>query len=89
MKHAPVMKGVYLRSSSYRGRAVETAELVHVDTGVFGFTDRNLYFAGPSKSHAVRGWTWGLQGCGVSEASGVITQNGWFVYNAVVQLASR
>lgn len=43
-----VMKGVYLRSSAFRGHPVETAENVHVDTGAFVITNKHLFFQGAS-----------------------------------------
>jgi hypothetical protein len=43
-----VAKGVYLRSSAYRGRPVERTETVPADKGLAAFTDRHLYFAGAS-----------------------------------------
>ena len=45
-----VMKGVYYRVGAFQGQPVERIERVHLDTGYVVITDKNLYFAGPSKS---------------------------------------
>jgi hypothetical protein len=45
-----VMKGVYYRTGSFKGHAVEHTERVHIDTGWVVITNKNIYFAGPQKS---------------------------------------
>ncbi|TAK99421.1 MAG: hypothetical protein EPO08_16480 [Rhodospirillaceae bacterium] len=45
-----IMKGVRYRMGAYKGHMVDKTQRVHVDTGVTVITDRNIYFAGPSKS---------------------------------------
>lgn len=49
-----VAKGVYLRTGGFRGRPVETEEMVYVDSGLLGVTTRHVYFAGDQKSFRVR-----------------------------------
>ena len=45
-----VMKGVYYRVGAFKGQAVEHTERVHLDSGLVVITDKNIYFAGSSKS---------------------------------------
>jgi hypothetical protein len=42
-----MMKGVYLRSSEYRGERINTSELRSVGTGLLVVTNKNLFFYGP------------------------------------------
>lgn len=41
-----VMKGVYLRTSSFRGHPVETTQAVHLGTGAFIITNKHVFFHG-------------------------------------------
>jgi len=41
-----VMKGVYLRSSGYRGERIQTSELQSAGDGLLVVTNRNLFFYG-------------------------------------------
>jgi hypothetical protein len=42
-----IMKGVYLRSSDYRGERIQNSELQSVGTGLLAITNKNLFFYGP------------------------------------------
>jgi hypothetical protein len=42
-----LMKGVYLRSSGYKGERIRTDELQSVGTGYLVVTNKNLFFYGP------------------------------------------
>ena len=49
-----VAKGVYVRPGTFRGRTVETKEMVHTDTGTMGITTKHIYFTGSEKSFRIR-----------------------------------
>lgn len=48
-----VAKGVYLRSSAFRGEPVRTEYLSEEGTGLFAVTNRAVYFYSPSKSFKI------------------------------------
>jgi hypothetical protein len=93
-----VMKGVYYRTGSFKGRAVEHTERVHIDTGWVVVTSKNIYFAGPSKSTRIP-YTKIVSFDPYSDGVGVmrdattakpqifVTGDGWFTYNLVTNLA--
>lgn len=93
-----VMKGVYYRVGAFKGQAINTTERVHVDTGILVFTDKNIYFAGPSKSLRLP-YTKIVSFLPFSDGVGIIrdtatakpqifvTGDGWFSHNLVANLA--
>lgn len=92
-----IAKGVYLRSSAFRGHPVETAETVHADTGLLGFTDKHIYFAGPAKSFRVPyrkivSFEPFSDGIGIQRDAAsakpqtFVTGDGWFTYNLAINL---
>lgn len=93
-----VMKGVYYRVSSFKGRAVDEVERVHIDTGWVAVTNKNIYFAGPQKSvrlpypKIVTFEPFG-DGIGVIRDTATakpqffVTGDGWFTYNLITNLA--
>jgi hypothetical protein len=93
-----VMKGVYYRTSAFKGHAVEYTERVHVDTGLVAVTNKNLYFVGPKKSvrlsyAKIVSFEPFDNGIGVmrdaatAKAQIFVTGDGWFTYNLVTNLA--
>lgn len=42
-----VCKGVYLRTSAFKGKPVETSEMVHAGTGSLILTTKHVFFQGP------------------------------------------
>lgn len=48
-----VMKGVYLRTSSCKGRPVEYSETMFIGEGLMGITQKHIYFSSPAKSFRV------------------------------------
>jgi len=93
-----VMKGVYYRTGSFKGRAVEHTERVHIDTGWVVVTSKNIYFAGPSKSTRIPyakivSFEPYSNGVGVirdattAKPQTFVTGDGWFTYNLVANLA--
>lgn len=93
-----VMKGVYYRTGSFKGRAVDHTERVHIDTGWVVVTNKNIYFAGPAKSTRIP-YTKIVSFEPYSDGVGVmrdattakpqtfVTGDGWFTYNLVTNLA--
>lgn len=95
-----VMNGVYYRVGAFGGHAVESTERVHVDTGWFVVTDKNIYFAGPQKSLRIPygkivSFEAFSDGIGVMRDSTTakpqifVTGDGWFTYNLVANLARQ
>lgn len=95
-----VMEGVYYRVGAFKGRAVESTERVHVDSGWFVVTDKNIYFAGPRKSLRIPygkivSFDAFSDGIGVvrdsttAKSQFFITGDGWFTYNLVANLAKQ
>lgn len=93
-----VMRGVYYRSSAFRGHAVERTERLHVDTGLLIITNQNIYFAGPAKSirlpyRKIVSFQPFSDGVGVvrdatsAKPQIFVTGDGWFTYNLVTNLA--
>jgi hypothetical protein len=93
-----VMKGVYYRVGSFKGRPVDVQETVHVDTGAFGVTDRHIYFAGRTKAFRIRhdnvvSLTPYSDGIGIQRDAptatlqSFVTGDGWFTYNLLANLS--
>jgi hypothetical protein len=93
-----VMKGVYYRVGAFKGEPVEHTERVHVDSGWFVVTNKNIYFAGPHKSLRVAyakivSFEPFSDGMGVMRDAATarpqifVTGDGWFTYNLVTNLA--
>lgn len=89
-----VAKGVYLRSSSFKGHPVESSEIVEVDTGLLGITTKHIYFAGSVKSFRIKfdkivSYTPYEDGLGIQRDAQTakpqifINNDGWFLYNLV------
>lgn len=45
-----IMKGVYYRTSAFKGRPVDTTYLSQIASGVLAITDKNLYYSSQEKS---------------------------------------
>lgn len=93
-----VMKGVYYRTGSFKGRSVEHTERVHMDTGLVAITNKHIYFAGSAKSTRIPytkivSFEPFSDGIGVmrdaatAKAQTFVTGDGWFTYNLVTNLA--
>jgi hypothetical protein len=94
-----IMKGVYYRVGGFKGRPVETTHRIKVDTGMVIVTDRNIYFAGPSKSvrvpfNKIIAFNPYDDGVGIMRDSAnakalvFVTGDGWFSYNLLVNVAN-
>ena len=95
-----VARGVYVRTGSFKSRTVERVVRRHIATGMFGVTDRHLYFVGGSSRFRVRldrivAFDALPDGIGIMrEAASAkpqefIVGDGWFVTNLVTYLASN
>lgn len=95
-----IMSGVYYRVGAFKSRPVDVSERVHVDTGLLVATNRNLYFAGPSKSMRIpyaKVVTFDPYSDGIglmrdamtAKPQMFINDDGWFTYNLVTNLAQR
>ncbi len=95
-----IMSGVYYRVGGFKSRPVDVAERIHVDTGMLIATDRNLYFAGPVKSTRIpyaKIVTFDPYSDGIgltrdaltAKPQIFVTDDGWFTYNLVTNLAQR
>ena len=93
-----VMKGVYYRIGAFTGQAIEHTERVHIDTGMFVVTNKNIYFAGSLKSvrlpyTKIVSFEPFSNGIGVmrdatnAKPQIFVTGDGWFTYNLVTNLA--
>ena len=92
------MKGVYCRRSSFTAKPVEKTQRVHVDSGTLGVTDKHLYFVGKVKSFRlpytkIVSFEPFNNGIGIfrdttnAKPEIFVTQDGWFTYNLVTNLA--
>jgi hypothetical protein len=95
-----VVKGVYYHIGGFKGRAIDRTERVHVDTGLVAVTTKQIYFFGSKKAFRIpyakivsfEPFTNGLgiMRDGVSAKPQIlVTQDGWFTYNLVSNLARR
>tara|TARA_R110001606_G_scaffold67523_1_gene154469 strand:- start:92 stop:913 length:822 start_codon:yes stop_codon:yes gene_type:complete len=49
-----VAKGVYLRTSAFKGRRIESYDTVSMGFGILGVTNKHLYFSGDQKTFRIR-----------------------------------
>ncbi len=93
-----VMNGLYYRVGSFKGQTISTTERVLVDKGLVVITDKNIYFAGPSKSlripyEKIVSFLPFEDGVGVirdtqtAKPQVFVTGDGWFSYNLITNLA--
>lgn len=93
-----IAKGFYYRTGSFKGHAVERIERVHIDTGWVILTSKNIYFAGSQKSlrlpyKKIVSFEPYSDGMGIMRDAATaktqvfVTGDGWFTYNAVINLA--
>jgi hypothetical protein len=93
-----IAKGVYYRTGSFKGERVQTSETIHADTGIFGVTNKHVYFAGPSKRFRIAynkivSFEPFSDGIGVqrdaqtAKPQSFATGDGWFTYNLIINLA--
>lgn len=93
-----IFKGVYYRVGGFKGERVQTSEDVHVDTGLLGITDKHIYFAGHHKRFRIKyekivtfePYSDGIEiqrDALTAKPQSFITDDGWFTYNLITNLA--
>ena len=94
-----IAKGVYYRVGGFRGRPVEERKVHHVDKGMMAITNKHVYFHGSVKSFRIPyskivSFVPYSDGVGIyrdvsnAELQIFKTEDGWFTYNLLVNLAS-
>ena len=92
-----IVRGVYYRVGAFQGHPVDTRYLAHIDSGWLGVTDKNVYFAGQSKTlripHSkIIGLTTFSDGVGIdrdalsAKRQLFRTGDGWFTYNLLANI---
>lgn len=95
-----VMSGVYYRIGGFKGKSVYSTKRVHVDTGRLLVTTKNLYFVGPAKSVRIPyakivSFEQFNDGIGImrdlasAKPQIFVTEDGWFSYNLIANLAQQ
>ncbi|MGA3304592.1 MAG: hypothetical protein ABSC26_01140 [Stellaceae bacterium] len=93
-----IAKGLYYRTGSFKGQAIDRTVRERIDTGIVAVTNKNIYFYGPAKSLRVPyskivAFQPYNDGVGiVRDAANAkpqifVTGDGWFTYNLVTNLA--
>lgn len=92
-----IAKGLYFRTSQFTGNPVVSTQITLIDTGVLAVTTKHLYFAGAFKSVKARydkiisfvpySDALGIQRDSISKSDIFKTDDGWFAYNLVMNLA--
>lgn len=93
-----VGKGVYYRVGAFKGRSIESTERVHIDTGLLAVTSKHIYFHGTAKSFKIPypkivSFEPFKDGIGVMRDAQTakpqifVTEDGWFSYNLIANLA--
>ncbi len=93
-----IAKGLYYRSGAFKGERVQTSERIHADTGLLGVTNKHIYFSGEEKSFRINfdkivTFEPFSDGIGMqrdtqtSKPQIFITDDGWFTYNLITNLA--
>jgi len=91
-------KGLYYRTGAFKGEKVQTTDIIHLDNGLLGITNKQIYFAGPSKCFRVAynkivTFEPYSDGIGIQKDTATakpqtfITGDGWFTYNLITNLA--
>lgn len=95
-----IMSGVYYRVGAFKGESVYSTERQHVGKGFLLVTDQGLYFHGSQKSmripfRKIVSFTPYKDGIGLMRDAQTAkpqifqTQDGWFAYNLITNLARR
>ena len=95
-----VAKGIYYRTSSFESTPVTQAQTVRIDSGSLAITTKHIYFAGARKGFRVpyrkiMAFQPFKDGFGIvrdaasAKPQVFVTEEGWFSYNLVRNLASR
>lgn len=93
-----IMKGVYYRTSAFKGQAVDRTERICVDSGLIALTNKHLYFSGSAKNFRVsyskivffRPFSDGIgiiRDAANAKLQIFVTNDGWFTHNLATNLA--
>jgi len=93
-----IAKGIYLRTSSFKGHPVDRNETVNIGTGILGVTNKHIYFTGKDKSFRIpytkvvsfQPYSDGIviqRDAASAKPQTFVTQHGWFTYNLITNLA--
>lgn len=93
-----IAKGLYYRAGAFKGMPVETAQMAHVDTGLFGVTNSHIYFSGKVKGLRIKydkilSFEPYSDGIGIQRDAQTakpqifVTGDGWFTNNLIMNLA--
>ncbi len=97
---ASIAMALYLKTTDVSAEVVESEETVHIDQGILAVTTSHIYFVGSSKSIRVKykdivSFKHYSNGIGLVQDSpqaspqAFVTDDGWFAYNLVTNLARR
>ncbi len=93
-----IAKGVYYRFGGFKAEPVHTSENMYLDTGAMGITNKHIYFAGESKRFRIKyekimAFEPFSDGIGIqrdamtAKPQTFITEDSWFIYNLITNLA--
>ncbi len=93
-----IAKGLYYRTGAFKGERVQTSETIHADTGLLGVTNKHIYFAGSSKRFRIKydkivtfePYSNGIgvqRDAATAKPQSFVTDDGWFTYNLITNLA--
>jgi len=93
-----VAKGLYLRSSAFKGRPVNRAVTVSKGSGILGITTKHIYFTGTSDSFRIRyskivsfqpseNAITIMRDTASAKPETFVNGDGWFIYNLVTNLS--
>ncbi len=93
-----IAKGIYYRAGAFKGHSVQHTEIIHVDRGFLGVTNKHIYFSGSAKSFRIRhdkivAFEPYSDGIGIqrdavtAKPQSFVTGDGWFTYNLIANVA--
>ena len=93
-----VAKGLYYRVGAFKGERVQNPETIHADTGLLGVTSKHIYFVGTierfrigyAKIMAFEAFSDGIgvqRDALTAKPQSFVTEDGWFTYNLITNLA--
>ena len=94
------LASLYLKTSELNVEVIQDEKTVRVDTGIMGITTKHIYFVGPNKSLrisynnivTIKHYSDGIrivQDTPATVPQAFVTEEGWFTYNLVANLARR
>jgi len=93
-----IAKGLYYRVGAFKGEKIQTDEIKHLDNGLLGITNKHLYFVGDKKKFRIKfekimafePYADGIElqrDLSSAKPQTFVTNDGWFTYNLVTNLA--